>query len=152
MASPPAAASTNLPAANAREKPPPTVAAIATCSVVSAVASLSSPSPPISAIRRGGRPARLPIDSAATGSGGATAAPSTAPAASDISGVTSEVSAATANVVIRTSATERLAIGRQLARIASRLDRRAALYSNGGMRSTSTRCGSSLRFGPGSAA
>ena len=76
----------------------------------------------------------------------------TQPAANEISGVTTEESAATANVVISTSTTDRLAIGRQLARIASRLDRRAALYSNGGMMSTSTRCGSSLRFGPGNAA
>ena len=70
MARPPTAARTNLPAANAIEKPPPTVAATATCSVVRAVASLSRPSPPISAIMRGGSPARLPMDSAATGSAG----------------------------------------------------------------------------------
>ena len=50
--------------------------------MVSAVASLSRPSPWIRVIRLPGRPARRPTASAATGSGGATAAPSATPAAS----------------------------------------------------------------------
>src|ERR1700749_865277 len=80
-ARPPTAASRKCSTASPREKPPLVAAVTATVSVVSAVASLSRPSPSMIVISRAGRPTWPPTASAATRSVGATAAPSATPAA-----------------------------------------------------------------------
>jgi hypothetical protein len=102
-------------------------AATATVRMVSAVASLSSPSPWMRVISRGGRPTRRPTASAATGSGGATAAPSAMPAASVAPGRTASKPTPMSTAVTSTSSTDRLTTVRRLRRMASSEESSAAL-------------------------
>ena len=117
----------NSPTASGNENPCPRAAAMATVSVVSAVASFSRPSPWMSVISFGGKPTRRPTDSAATGSGGATHAPSAMPA----DNVTPATKASSANpistAVTSTSTTDRLTTVRRVRRMASSEESSAAL-------------------------
>ncbi len=70
---------------------------------------------------RGGSPARRATPSAATGSGGATAAPSASAAANGSPGTVAASSPPTANAVASTSPTDSEATGRRLARMSMRL-------------------------------
>ncbi len=79
-----------------------------------AVTSLKSPSPSRMETRRRGSPRAPATEVAATGSGGATSAPSATAAASEIPGTTALATAATAAVVTKTSATASRKIGRLL--------------------------------------
>src|SRR3954451_12992978 len=99
MAVPPTAASRNRVPVGAQANLLPTAVATATWYVVSAVASLSRPSPSISVIRRIGNRARRPIDSAATGSGGEAAAPSATAAARGNPGTIADTAPPTAAAV-----------------------------------------------------
>ena len=101
-------------------------AATATWYIVSAVASLSSPSPSIRVSSRGGSPARRATASAAIGSGGATAAPSASATAIGTTGTTASSTPPTANAVASTSPTDSEAIGRRLALMSMRLASMAA--------------------------
>ena len=100
------------------ENPSPTAAVTATDRMVSAVASLSRPSPWTSVTSRGGRPTRRPTARAATGSGGATAAPSAMPAASVAPPTNSAKPTPMSRAVAVTRRTERLTTVRRLLRIA----------------------------------
>ena len=82
-----------------------TAAANATLYAVSAVASLSRLSPPISVITRRGSPSRRPTALADTASGGATMAPSVNAAAMVSSGTTRNATNPTASVVTSGSPT-----------------------------------------------
>ena len=126
MAIPPTAANRKRLPVGAHESLLPTAVATATWYVVSAVASLSSPSPSINVINRTGSRARRPTDSAATGSGGAAAAPSATAAASGNSGRIADTAPPTANAVAITSSTDSEITGRMEARIAIRLEFSAA--------------------------
>jgi hypothetical protein len=120
--------------------------------MVSAVASLSSPSPWIRVSSRGGRPTLRPTASAATGSGGATAAPSAIPAASVAPVTNSSKPTPISSAVTSTSSTDRLTTVRRLRRIADSEESSAALYSSGGRIRVSARPGSRVTLGPGSSA
>ena len=109
------------------EKPPPRAADTATARMVSAVASLSRPSPWIRVISRFGRPALRPTASAATGSGGATAAPSAIPAATVAPATNIPKPTPITRAVASTSSTERLTTVRRLRRIAVSEESSAAL-------------------------
>jgi hypothetical protein len=124
---PPTALTRNCPTADQVEKPPPVAADTATARIVRAVASLSSPSPWISVMRRGGRPTVRPTARAATGSGGAIAAPRATPAASVAPATKSSKPTPTSRAVARTSETDRLTTVRRFCRIATRLESSAAL-------------------------
>ena len=124
---PPAAASTNCPIAAWNENSPPTAAATATLSMVSAVASFSSPSPWMIVTIFGGRLTRRPTARAATGSGGATAAPTAMPAASVAPATNRWNPTPTSSPVRSTSTTERLTTIRRLRRMSSRDESSAAL-------------------------
>jgi hypothetical protein len=126
-ATPPAAATTNSPIAVGVEKPSPWAAVTATVSSVSAVASLSSPSPWMRVISFGGSPTLRPTDSAATGSGGATAAPSAMPAASVAPVTNSSKPTPISTAVTSTSSTDRLTTVRRFRRIAVSEESSAAL-------------------------
>ncbi|GAA3067599.1 hypothetical protein GCM10020000_59950 [Streptomyces olivoverticillatus] len=80
-----------------------------------AVTSLKSPSPSRMETRRRGSPTEPATAVAATGSGGATSAPSTTAAASEMPGTIAWATAATAAVVTNTRATASRKIGRRLA-------------------------------------
>jgi hypothetical protein len=121
------AANRNSPTAAGVEKPSPCAAAMATPRMVSAVASLSRPSPWMRVISRGGSPALRPTASAATGSGGATAAPSAIPAASVAPVTKSWKPTPISSAVASTSRTERLTTVRRFRRIAVSDESRAAL-------------------------
>ena len=126
-ATPPAAATRNWPNADGTEKPSPVAAAMATARMVSAVASLSRPSPCTMVVSRGGSPALRPTASAATGSGGATAAPSAMPAAR-VAPVTNHWKPTPiTSAVSSTRTTERLTTIRRLRRIAISDESSAAL-------------------------
>ncbi len=105
MVSTPAAASTKVPSPAAHPVDAPTAAANATLYAVSAVASLSRLSPPISVITRRGSPSRRPTALADTASGGATMAPSVNAAAMVSSGTTRNATNPTASVVTSGSPT-----------------------------------------------
>ena len=109
------------------ENPSPLAADTATVSVVSAVASLSSPSPWTSVMSFGGSPTLRPTASAATGSGGATLAPSAMPAARVTPGTNRWKPAPMASAVTSTSTTDRLTTVRRLRRMASSDESSAAL-------------------------
>ncbi len=147
--SPPAATNRNSPTAPGNENPLPTAAATATCSRVRAVASFSRPSPSTRVINRGGRPARRPTDSAATGSGGETAAPIAMPTLSGTATTAALSPAPTASAVASTRPTDRLSTVRVFRRSARKLDCSAAAYSSGGMTRLSTISGWRPRLGPG---
>ncbi len=146
---PPAADSRNSPTAFQNEKSSPPAAAAATVNKVSAVASFSRPSPWISVIRLPGRPTLRPTARAATGSGGATAAPSATPTASVAPDTQRSKPRPMSSAVTSTSDTDRLITVRRLRRMSSSEDSRAALYSSGGMTQVRIRCESRVTLGPG---
>ena len=93
-----------------------TAATTANRYTTSAVASLRRPSPSIIAISRRGRPIRFAISDAASGSVGATIAPSTNADDQDMSGTTACATTATVPTVAKTSPSESDAIGRKARR------------------------------------
>lgn len=88
----------------------PAVAAMAVRSMTSAVASLTSPSPSRIITSRGGSPSFLPMDVAATASGGLITAPSATAAAKPMSGSTHQISHPVAKAEAITSRTDRALI------------------------------------------
>ena len=102
---PPPAATTKSPATAVMATPPDS-AAIAVRRVTRAVASLSSDSPSRIVTTRRGSPMRRATAVAATASGGATTAPMAIEAAQPRLGTSQWTTAATANVVTRTSRIE----------------------------------------------
>ena len=124
---PPAAASRKCRTAPPNEKPPLVAAVTATVSVVSAVASLSRPSPSMIVISLGGSPARPPTASAATGSVGDRAAPSAMPAARPTPGTNRSIPIPVTTAVASTSPMDRLITVRMFSLIASSEEFRAAL-------------------------
>ena len=81
----------------------------------------------MSVISRGGRPTLRPTARAATGSGGATAAPSAIPAASVAPATNSAKPTPTSSAVAATSRTDRLTTVRRFRRMASSEESSAAL-------------------------
>ena len=124
---PPAAASRKCSTAPPNEKPPLVAAVTATVSVVSAVASLSSPSPSMIVISLGGSPARPPTASAATGSVGEIAAPSATPAATPTPGTNRSMPIPVTTAVASTSPMDRLITVRRFSLMASSEEFSAAL-------------------------
>ncbi len=116
-ATPPTAASTNIPTPPSTVAPVPAATATNTRNSVSAVASLPRLSPLRMVIMRRGSPSRLPTVSAETASGGATIAPSTNPAGSVRPGTTHQATKPTTTVVNATSPTASSPIGRRFARM-----------------------------------
>jgi hypothetical protein len=105
---------------------PPAVAAIATRSAVSAVASLSRLSPDRIVMSRRGRPSSRPTAVAATASGGATIAPRAKPAARGRPGINAHAAKPTAAVVASTSPTDSSVIARtSLRKLRTELDQAA---------------------------
>ena len=122
-AAPPNATSRNSPAAGATANVPPT-AATAIRSAVSAVPSLTRLSPSRIAASRSGAPAERMTDVVATGSVGASAAPTTKPAAHGTPAATCST-AAIAAMVASTSPTARKPIARRFERTSSAAKRNA---------------------------
>ncbi len=141
------AESTRSSPARQGEKVPLTAAAIATWYSTIAVTSLKSPSPSRIDTRRRGSPSCPATAVAATGSGGATRAPSAKAAASGRPGTIELATAATASVVTNTRATASRKIGRLFAVNCLHEVRRTAAYSNGGSSAGRIRSGGMSTFG-----
>lgn len=137
-------ASVKSPAAPQKEKAP-AVAAIAVRSRTRAVASFTRPSPSRMVSSRGGRPNRLPIEVAATASGGLITAPRAIPAARERPGRMVESTTPITTADTSTSPTDSRLLGPRLRRKSVTGMLTAAAYSRGG--STTVRIHSSSIVG-----
>src|SRR4051812_40925030 len=145
----PSATAPSAPAANRSSTPgrlsvePCTVASTAAWKTTSAVASLNSPSLCSTVSSRRGIRTGPATASTATGSGGATIAPSATAAVRPRPGTSAAAVAATAATVATTSATARKAIERQRERNSAHDVRCAVANSSGGRNNGRIRSGSS---------